>query len=71
MTGLGSQDWSEPYTYTFDLPSALGPFNFVNSEGLLYEARAVNDCLAQGKTQCDQFDHRGKLAVMACSPDPW
>ena len=64
MTGLGSQDWSEPQTYTFDLPSVEGPFNFVNSEGLLYEAQAVNDCLAQGKTQCDQFDHRENLAVM-------
>jgi len=41
-----------------------GPFNFVNSEGLLYEAQAVNDCLAKGKTQCDEFDHRENLAVM-------
>ena len=64
MTGLGSQDWSEPQTYTFDLPSVDGPFNFVNSEGLLYEAQAVNDCLAKGKTQCDEFDHRENLAVM-------
>ena len=64
MTGLGSQDWSEPVHHTFDLPSVEGPFNFVNSEGLLYEAQAVNECLAKGKTQCDEFDHRENLAVM-------
>ena len=31
MTGLGSQDWSEPQTYTLICLSAEGPFNFVNS----------------------------------------
>jgi len=64
MTGLGSQDWSAPETHTFALPDVQGPFNFVNSEGLLYEARAVNECLAAGKTECAQFDHRENLAVM-------
>ena len=64
MTGLGSQDWSTPRTYNFALPDIEGPFNFVNSQGLAYEAEAVNACLREGKAECPQFDNRENLAVM-------
>mmetsp|Transcript_5117 Transcript_5117/g.15595 ORF Transcript_5117/g.15595 Transcript_5117/m.15595 type:complete len:342 (-) Transcript_5117:68-1093(-) len=64
MTGLGSQDWSEPKHYEFPLPKIDGPWNFVNSEGLAYEAAAVNACLREGRTEAAEFDHRENLAVM-------
>ena len=38
MTGPASQQWGEEVTHTFPLPEVPGPFNFVNSEGLAYEA---------------------------------
>eukprot|EP00629_Pelagomonadales_sp_RCC1024_P017896 CAMPEP_0119291440 /NCGR_PEP_ID=MMETSP1329-20130426/42463_1 /TAXON_ID=114041 /ORGANISM="Genus nov. species nov., Strain RCC1024" /LENGTH=329 /DNA_ID=CAMNT_0007292269 /DNA_START=78 /DNA_END=1064 /DNA_ORIENTATION=+ len=64
MTGLGSQTWSAPAERTFALPSVEGPFNFVNSEGLAYEAAEVNACLRAGRSESEFFDHRENLAVM-------
>eukprot|EP01082_Thalassiosira_pseudonana_P004917 g4315.t1 g4315 contig15:774800-775923(+) len=67
MTGLGSQQWSEPETYEFDLPKdivALSTengeketpgFNFVNSQGLAYEAAEVNRCFREGLIESPSF----------------
>lgn len=65
MGGLGSQDWGDPETRRFPLPEIPGPFNFVHSEGLAYEAEEVNACLRDGKTESAKFDDRECLAVMA------
>uniref|UniRef100_A0A7S0LRW1 D-xylose 1-dehydrogenase (NADP(+), D-xylono-1,5-lactone-forming) n=1 Tax=Coccolithus braarudii TaxID=221442 RepID=A0A7S0LRW1_9EUKA len=64
MSGLGSQAWSDPVEHHTPLPSIDGPFNFVNSQGLAYEAMAVNSCLRKGLTEADAFGSDECLRVM-------
>ena len=66
MTGLGSQQWSEPEVHQFALPTDIVPlttndteetpgFNFVNSQGLAYEAAEVNRCVREGLIETPLF----------------
>ena len=64
MTGLGSQTWSEEDHKAFPLPEIPGDFNFVNSQGLAYEAEEVNRCLREGLPETPAFDGRECLSVM-------
>ncbi|WP_444900422.1 Gfo/Idh/MocA family protein [Microbulbifer sp. VAAC004] len=41
-------------TQVFHLPSIQGEFNFPSSEGLIYEAAAVQRCISAGRTECPQ-----------------
>ncbi|MCO1334402.1 Gfo/Idh/MocA family oxidoreductase [Microbulbifer sp. OS29] len=41
-------------THEFPLPPIDGEFNFPSSEGLYYEAAAVQRCIAAGLTECPQ-----------------
>ena len=36
----------------FPLPEPYLPTNFLNSEGMGYEAEAVRQCLSEGKKEC-------------------
>ena len=65
MTGLGSQQWSDTVIYNFPLPSNVVElstecdetpgFNFVNSQGLAYEAEEVNRCFREGRIESPSF----------------
>ncbi|WP_152452993.1 Gfo/Idh/MocA family oxidoreductase [Microbulbifer sp. THAF38] len=41
--------------YEFPLPRIRGEFNYPNSEGLYYEARAVQRCLERGLIECPEL----------------
>eukprot|EP00621_Florenciella_sp_RCC1693_P014666 CAMPEP_0182533486 /NCGR_PEP_ID=MMETSP1323-20130603/13711_1 /TAXON_ID=236787 /ORGANISM="Florenciella parvula, Strain RCC1693" /LENGTH=201 /DNA_ID=CAMNT_0024743377 /DNA_START=40 /DNA_END=645 /DNA_ORIENTATION=- len=69
MTGLGSQTWTEKKVYEFPLPDITGEYNFVNSEGLAYEAAEANRCLRAGLTESPLFDSEECLAVMQVIAD--
>jgi dihydrodiol dehydrogenase / D-xylose 1-dehydrogenase (NADP) len=81
MTGLGSQQWSEPETYEFDLPKdivALSTengeketpgFNFVNSQGLAYEAAEVNRCFREGLIESPSFPSSQCIEIMRLITD--
>ncbi|KAH8055589.1 D-xylose 1-dehydrogenase [Aureococcus anophagefferens] len=58
MSGLGSQDFGPETKRSFPLPDIEGDFNYVNSQGLAYQAEEVNRCLAEGLTQTPKFDAR-------------
>eukprot|EP00967_Tisochrysis_lutea_P071779 scaffold95484_cov27-Tisochrysis_lutea.AAC.1 len=64
MEGPASQRWSEPEVFEYDLPSITGPFTFVHSEGLAYEAAAVHRCLRAGHTEADEFTSDECIRVM-------
>ena len=70
MSGLGSQTWSEPVQHSFALPDGImplndtGKFNFVNSEGLAYEAAEVNRCIREGLTETPAFTSGQCLDIM-------
>ena len=51
MTGLGSQTFGEKLTITIPLPEIPGPFNFVNSQGLLYEAAEATRCILANEVE--------------------
>jgi dihydrodiol dehydrogenase / D-xylose 1-dehydrogenase (NADP) len=65
MVGLGSQVWGPVKKHHFPLPPLEGPFNFVNSQGLWYEALEVVRCLKEGKTESAVFDSAACADVMA------
>ena len=46
-----------------------GPFNFVNSEGLAYEALEVNRCLREGLLESPAFSSETCLRVMKVIED--
>lgn len=84
MTGLGSQQWSEPQVYEFPLPSEIVPlstsdkdrgkchtpgFNFVNSQGLAYEAAEVNRCLREGLIETPFFSTAQRIEVLQIISD--
>ena len=41
-----------------------GPFNFVNSQGLVYEATEVNRCIREGLLEAPAFNAEACLRVM-------
>jgi dihydrodiol dehydrogenase / D-xylose 1-dehydrogenase (NADP) len=76
MTGLGSQTWESEETHSFALPLpeaetglTAGDFNFVNSQGLAYEAAEVNRCLRAGLTETPLFSSAECASVMAIISD--
>ena len=79
MSGLGSQKWEEPEVHECPLPEDIVPlmtedgetpgFNFVNSQGLSYEAREVNRCVREGLTESPLFDSRQCLEIMRLIED--
>lgn len=64
MSGPASQTWDPPEQHEFRLPEIDGPFHFVHSEGLAYEAAAVHACLRAGVTQAEDFTSDECLQVM-------
>lgn len=76
MTGLGSQQWSEPEIHEFALPENITAmatendskevpgFNFVNSQGLSYEAAEVNRCFREGLIESPKFSSLQCLEIM-------
>ena len=66
MSGLGSQTFGEKVRHDFALPEVDGAaaFNFVHSEGLLYEAAAATECVRQGLLEAEQFGSDECLKVM-------
>uniref|UniRef100_A0A7S2HBY4 D-xylose 1-dehydrogenase (NADP(+), D-xylono-1,5-lactone-forming) n=2 Tax=Octactis speculum TaxID=3111310 RepID=A0A7S2HBY4_9STRA len=64
MTGLGSQTWGEEEVFEFSLPDISGDFNFINSQGLAYEAEEVNRCIRGGLIESPQFTSSACLSVM-------
>ena len=71
MEGRGSQKWSEPKEYKFPLPTESikplndnGKFNFVNSEGLSYEASEVNRCIRSNLIESPSFTSSMCLDIM-------
>lgn len=79
MTGLGSQKWSKPEMHEFALPSDMVPlttetgevpgFNFVNSQGLAYEAEEVNRCFREGLIESPSFSTQQCLEIMRLISD--
>lgn len=79
MTGLGSQQWSEPVIHEFSLPSdvvALSTeggevpgFNFVNSTGLAYEAAEVNRCFREGMIESPSFSTQQCIEILRLISD--
>ena len=79
MSGLGSQKWEEPEVHECPLPEDIVPlqtedgetpgFNFVNSQGLSYEAREVNRCVREGLTESPLFNSRQCLEIMRLIED--
>lgn len=79
MTGLGSQQWSEPVIHKFELPTdmvALSTeegevpgFNFVNSQGLAYEAEEVNRCFREGKIESPYFSTQDCIEILRLISD--
>lgn len=43
------------------MPKGKNPTNFVNSEGLRYEAEASRQCILQGKLQHEHVSHNDSL----------
>lgn len=69
MTGTASQDWDGPHQETFALPAppegtAERPLNYVNSEGLLYEAAEATRCVRDGVRAAPDFDDDECMRVM-------
>lgn len=79
MTGLGSQQWSEPKIHEFALPEAIVAlstangkvpgFNFVNSQGLAYEALEVNRCFREGLIESPSFSTQQCIEILRLITD--
>jgi len=71
MDGSASQTFGEPRTLEEALPEAGdgAPFNFVNSQGLAYEASEVNRCLREGLLEAPAFGAEACLRVMQVIDD--
>ena len=79
MTGLGSQQWSEPELHEFSLPSDIKTlstqdgevpgFNFVNSQGLAYEAAEVNRCFREGLIETPSFSTKQCIEILRLISD--
>eukprot|EP00322_Chrysochromulina_rotalis_P029249 CAMPEP_0115850228 /NCGR_PEP_ID=MMETSP0287-20121206/11855_1 /TAXON_ID=412157 /ORGANISM="Chrysochromulina rotalis, Strain UIO044" /LENGTH=331 /DNA_ID=CAMNT_0003304217 /DNA_START=145 /DNA_END=1140 /DNA_ORIENTATION=- len=65
MDGPASQHFGEAQSHTAVLPEASADhFNFVNSQGLAYEATEVNRCLSEGLLEAPAFSSEACLRVM-------
>ena len=66
MSGLGSQTFGGKEEHTFELPHIdnAAALNFVNSQGLLYEAAAATACMQRGECEAAQFGSDECLRVM-------
>ena len=70
MDGAASQQFGPEETYSEPLPAvAEGPFNFVNSQGLAYEATEVNRCIRQNLREAPAFGADACLRVMQVIED--
>ena len=80
MTGLGSQQWSEPELHEFGLPKDIielttedgkevPGFNFVNSQGLAYEAAEVNRCFREGLIESPAFPTQQCIEILRLISD--
>lgn len=79
MTGLGSQQWSDPEIQEFALPSDVKAlttengeepgFNFVNSQGLAYEAAEVNRCFREGLIESPAFSTKQCIEILRLISD--
>eukprot|EP00584_Thalassiosira_punctigera_P020351 CAMPEP_0172554118 /NCGR_PEP_ID=MMETSP1067-20121228/53243_1 /TAXON_ID=265564 ORGANISM="Thalassiosira punctigera, Strain Tpunct2005C2" /NCGR_SAMPLE_ID=MMETSP1067 /ASSEMBLY_ACC=CAM_ASM_000444 /LENGTH=341 /DNA_ID=CAMNT_0013342427 /DNA_START=67 /DNA_END=1092 /DNA_ORIENTATION=+ len=79
MTGLGSQQWSVPEIHEFPLPSDIVAlptadgdvpgFNFVNSQGLAYEAEEVNRCFRSGLIESSSFSTQQCIEILRLISD--
>lgn len=80
MTGMGSQEWSDPVIHDFALPTdivALATedkgetpgFNFVNSQGLAYEASEVNRCFREGLIESPVFSSNECIEILRLISD--
>lgn len=84
MTGLGSQQWSELEVYEEPLPNHIVPlttmgtgegcgtepgFNFVNSQGLSYEAAEVNRCVREGLIETPLFSSAQCVEILRLISD--
>jgi len=81
MTGLGSQQWSEPELHEFELPKDIVEltteddgkevpgFNFVNSQGLAYEAAEVNRCFREGLIESPAFSTQQCIEILRLISD--
>ncbi|XP_076450766.1 trans-1,2-dihydrobenzene-1,2-diol dehydrogenase-like isoform X2 [Babylonia areolata] len=48
----------------FPLPDSPYTFNFVNSQGFIYEACCVRDCLKKGLLECPRMPHADSISIM-------
>lgn len=65
MTGVSSQTWSDETEHSVPLPAGIrGDFNFVNSQGLAYEAAEATRCVRAGELEPAAFDSEACLKVM-------
>ena len=71
MAGAASQQFGTPQIINEPLPKVptSAPFNFVNSEGLAYEASEVNRCLRAGLLEAPAFGAEACLRVMQVLED--
>ena len=70
MAGAGSQHFGEARVHSEPLPKAgPGPFNYVNSQGLAYEASEVNRCLREGLLEAPAFNAKACQRVMQVIDD--
>ena len=80
MTGLGSQQWSQPELHEFELPKDIVElttedegkvpgFNFVNSQGLAYEAAEVNRCFREGLIESPSFPTQQCIEILRLISD--
>jgi len=51
-------------SYHFPRPAVKGAFNFANSEGLLYEAEEVHECLRSGKLESEVMNWKATHTVL-------
>lgn len=71
MTGRGSQTFGEKTVLSFPLPKVndADQLNFVNSQGLFYEAAAATQCMLDGAIETTQFSSSECLLVMQLVSD--
>ena len=69
MSGPASQQWSEAQAHATALPEVAGDFNFVNSQGLAYEAAEGTRCVRGGLLEAPAFDSEACVRVMRVIQD--
>ncbi|KAL8623985.1 hypothetical protein ACOMHN_040611 [Nucella lapillus] len=51
-------------TEDFPLPESPYSYTFVNSQGFIYQARCVRECLQKGLLECPRMPHADSIAIM-------